>query len=194
MTQPPRDPSQPPPGWYPDPSGQQVLRWWDGLTWGQHTQPIADQMTPLPQPPPRPAPAPRQQVAATSPPKQSHWVRNIVTLIAGLIIAAIIISLLSHVSSGGSNAASTGSAPSCTSDSCIVSTIEKTLIGGVAKDNAVATKVVCTPSSVKANAGESWTASCTVTDSDGLVTQGLGNLAGSSGQVTYEPETVISGG
>jgi hypothetical protein len=26
-----------PPGWHPDPSGQNVLRWWDGARWTEHT-------------------------------------------------------------------------------------------------------------------------------------------------------------
>jgi len=30
----------PPPGWYMDPTGLQVLRWWDGTHWGPHTQPL----------------------------------------------------------------------------------------------------------------------------------------------------------
>lgn len=31
-------PANPPAGWYPDPSGQPQLRWWDGIAWGEQTQ------------------------------------------------------------------------------------------------------------------------------------------------------------
>ena len=36
----------PPAGWYPDPSGAQGTRWWDGQRWTDHTQ----QATPTPAP------------------------------------------------------------------------------------------------------------------------------------------------
>jgi hypothetical protein len=35
-------PAGPPPGWYLDPGGQQVLRWWNGRQWGPHTQPLPE--------------------------------------------------------------------------------------------------------------------------------------------------------
>jgi hypothetical protein len=33
-------PAGPPAGWYPDPNGLQVMRWWDGRQWGPQTQPM----------------------------------------------------------------------------------------------------------------------------------------------------------
>ncbi len=38
--QPRQDPRQSQPGLYPDPAGQQVLRWWDGTAWTPDTQPM----------------------------------------------------------------------------------------------------------------------------------------------------------
>ncbi|MDR5698499.1 DUF2510 domain-containing protein [Agromyces aerolatus] len=32
-------PPIPPPGWYNDPAGAPVFRWWDGRAWSEHTQP-----------------------------------------------------------------------------------------------------------------------------------------------------------
>jgi hypothetical protein len=43
-------PGGPPPGWYLDPGGLQVARWWDGTQWSPHTQPLAG-IRQEPQPP-----------------------------------------------------------------------------------------------------------------------------------------------
>lgn len=59
--------SQPTPqaGWYPDPSNAQQLRYWDGSTWTDHTQP-----NPQAAPPPPPAyVAPPPPPAYTAPPQ-----------------------------------------------------------------------------------------------------------------------------
>lgn len=42
--------SLPPAGWYPDPAGQPLLRWWDGAQWTPYTEPLPQ----LPAPPPPP--------------------------------------------------------------------------------------------------------------------------------------------
>lgn len=34
------DPLDVPPGWYPDPQGYPMLRWWDGWAWSDHTGPL----------------------------------------------------------------------------------------------------------------------------------------------------------
>lgn len=46
----------PPPGWYPDPSGQAPQRWWSGAQWTDHVHPPA---VPADAPAPAPAPAPQ---------------------------------------------------------------------------------------------------------------------------------------
>lgn len=106
--QPPQDPHQPPPGWYIDPGGQQVLRWWDGRQWAAHTQPM---------PGPRPGPAPRGTIPAvpvqqpggrrTRQRRGSHRVRNVFAVIGGLVIAAVVVSAVAAGSKG--TAASPGS-------------------------------------------------------------------------------------
>jgi hypothetical protein len=37
----PNPPSGPPQGWYPDPSGGSMQRWWDGARWTDHVQAMA---------------------------------------------------------------------------------------------------------------------------------------------------------
>src|SRR5690606_7406587 len=64
--------TSPAPGWYQDPGNPQVLRWWDGSTWTQHTQPNPHAQ-PAQQPPPAPqqqAPQPRQYPPQQAPQQQ----------------------------------------------------------------------------------------------------------------------------
>ncbi|WP_275464723.1 phospholipid scramblase-related protein [Streptomyces noursei] len=56
-----------PQGWYQDPSGAAVLRWWDGARWTEHTQAAPPQV-----PAPAPAPAPAQQQYAPQAPAQQQ--------------------------------------------------------------------------------------------------------------------------
>ena len=225
----------PPPGWYLDPGGQQVLRWWDGRQWGPQTQPLPG-LTQESQPPRPDATAagtsgygafPSQQgdagqqgqrggprtgaAHATGPqgpqppqhgkPGASHWVRNILTLIGGLVVAGIIISALSGGGSSGSSSPSADSAGSpssspssiCTTNACIASDAEG-LKGTVAKDNSVMTKVTCRASTVKQVVSGTYTVDCAVTYSDGSVWDGIASVLTGSGDIDWEPTSMVSAG
>lgn len=43
----PEAPAGPPPGWYNDPHGAPALRWWDGGSWTEHTQPLPGGAPPI---------------------------------------------------------------------------------------------------------------------------------------------------
>lgn len=76
----------------------------------------------------------------------------------------------------------------CTSHTCIADTLEQSLTGLVAEDNAVSTDVKCYVSSVKYHkAADTYSASCIVTYSDGSQASGTGNLVLSSNQATFQP-------
>jgi hypothetical protein len=76
----------------------------------------------------------------------------------------------------------------CLTHACIASDLDKSLVGALAKDESVITKAVCKVSTVKHNAGDTYTARCTVTYSDGNVVTGFGNLLVAQDKVTFEPD------
>jgi hypothetical protein len=100
----------------------------------------------------------------------------------------------STVASAPPAPAPTTSAAPCITSACIISDMNQSLVGMVAKDNAVTTKAVCKKSSLKVNPGQTWTAKCTLTYSDGLVAEGFANLVEATEKITFEPENIISGG
>jgi hypothetical protein len=63
--------SEQPPGWYPDPSGQRVLHWWDGQRYTGDMRPPAGEGGPLFYQPRQPsfAPAPQQPSYPGAPPQ-----------------------------------------------------------------------------------------------------------------------------
>jgi hypothetical protein len=91
-------------------------------------------------------------------------------------------------------AAGSPSVPACTSNACITSVIQKSLLGIVAKDDAVVTAATCQPSTLKRNAGGTYTVTCKVTESDGNVSSGYANAVPSTGTITWDPQQVISSG
>jgi len=240
------------------PSGLQVLRWWDGMQWGQHTQPLpaagqepqppdpdaredtvaapgpaagaSPASFPLagPQPPDplqpqgwpqQPGPVPSGPVPSGRGPRKPWTTRRKVGVGAGIsagILALIIIGVSAGTSGSGSGAAgapssaagspsaaagspsaaaggpsaaagSPSSAP-CTSHGCIVQELDQSLTGGIDQADAVATKVHCYESTVKNQGNGNWTASCTVTYSDGSTAEGTGTVDTSQGKVAFEPE------
>lgn len=184
--QPPETPPGPPPGWYPDPAGLRVLRWWDGTRWGPQTQSLP------PQEPAAQGTQPGGPQAATVPPAAMplRRRRTVVKAVAGVIAAAVVLLVIDLVASHIGSSAGSGSSSNCSTGSCATSEIQRSLVGLEAKDGAAITKASC--KAATENSGGTWTASCQVTESDGAVSEGTGNWFTNTNQISYEPLTIIT--
>lgn len=80
--------SSPTPNWYPDPSGQPLLRWWDGRQWTEHVQPPAA-------PAPAAGPAHSAPSAPARAPEQRRRSRK--GLVIGLTAGALALVLIAVV-------------------------------------------------------------------------------------------------
>jgi hypothetical protein len=96
-------------------------------------------------------------------------------------------------SAGTPSAAAVASQAPCTTHACIVTDAES-LKGTVAKDNSVMTKVSCKDSTVKQVVTGTYTVHCTVSYSDGTVADGIASVLTGSGNVDWEPTSIISDG
>ena len=103
----------------------------------------------------------------------------------------------STAAAGGASAAASAPPPASsaapspaprTTHACIATEAQQNLVGLVAQDNSVSTKAVCKASTVKHNAGNTWTVWCTVTYSDGNETGGYANILSAQNKITFEPQ------
>jgi hypothetical protein len=110
-----------------------------------------------------------------------------ITAVAGAVLIAGALSACSVSASIGAGQPS--SSPSCASSACAASEIQRSLLGLEAKDGAAITKAAC--KAARENPGGTWTATCTVTESDGGVYDGKGNWFPAKAQVSFEPIAVM---
>jgi hypothetical protein len=92
-----------PPGWFPDPTGQQAQRWWDGEQWGQQAQslPANEQEPPL-------SYQPQQSDNQPWPVRKSWLRRNKVPTVLGSLAALVIV--VGGIASTSGNAKQAGNA------------------------------------------------------------------------------------
>jgi Protein of unknown function (DUF2510) len=94
-----------PPGWFPDPTGLQALRWWDGTQWGEETRhlPESEQEPLLPY-------QPQPSHGQPRPTRKSWPRRNRVPVVLGSLAALIIV--IGGIASTSGNAKQAGNASS----------------------------------------------------------------------------------
>lgn len=132
------------------------------------------------QPQPGPyGPQPGMQ-APGQPAARKHGRRAVIWSAAAIVVlvaAALVIKALGDRASGSGGI--------CTSNSCITGDLQRTLTGLTDKADQVVTKVVCQPSTVKNDGGGIYSATCTVTHSDGTVNSGTGTVETKQGNITF---------
>jgi hypothetical protein len=86
-------------------------------------------------------------------------------------------------------AAEPSSSPSdCTTKACIAEELDQSLVGGIDEGDAVATKVKCSPSTVKDEGNGNWDARCTVWYSDHTSATGYGSVDTEQNKVLFSPD------
>jgi hypothetical protein len=116
---------------------------------------------------------------------------------APLIAAVLLASGCGSQGFPGAAPAQSSARPSprpCTSAACVITELQRTLIGSSVKDGSVFTALACKPRSLKHNAGNTYTVTCTATYSDGSKWSGYGTLLATQQQVTFEPENQVRQG
>jgi hypothetical protein len=116
---------------------------------------------------------------------------------ADLAASSSLASAAAHASSAAAAAAASAlasaaspSAPACTTHACIVAILQQSLTGDIASDNSVATSVFCNKKTVKFHAdADTYTATCTITYTDGTIVTGYGNYIVSAAKVTFQAES-----
>lgn len=136
--------------------------------------------------------------------------RFVTGTVAAAVIVAVIFAVLGSTGSGSgtTDAGAPSSAPSsqpssapvaaassgpCTSHACITRDAQG-MVGTVAKDNSVLTKMKCRKSTVRQPTPGVWTVHCTATYSDGSVWSGIASVLLSQGKVAWQATGEISGG
>lgn len=132
----------PDPGWYPDPSGSPLLRWWDGERWGQDTHPLPGDSATAPVAPPVQSEGGAVAVQAPAPPvaPAAHRGRA-VALIAGFLVLLILAVAVLTLGLGRTRLETKG--------------IEEQIAGEIANQLGAATTVTC-PDLVDAGKGLSF--------------------------------------